>query len=305
MPGESSNDLVAAILAAAPNNKQLQQALLVGSSGESNLNPLSVGSGGYGAFGFTSSEYTSPGGAHYVAQGASPALQVAAILPAYISSQQQLPASVTNPQAQAEWIAINAENPRNNTTDLQTIEQTNAPTTYGANYSYSAGNWNAITQITSGTPANVMAGTATAAGSAGSTLPSAQIAGNQPAGSQGTGLLSNCGSYRNSSAATTNCLVGGGGGVLGLPCVLNACQAKALISGGIILGGALVMLVAVALLFTDSKAGLTTAIGLAAKNLATRTPGGAATMVYVDKAGNRVAAPSSGAPSDMSNTDFA
>jgi hypothetical protein len=65
------------------------------------------------------------------------------------------------------------------------------------------------------------------------------------------GLLGNCSQYRNSSAASSNCLVGGGGGLVSVPCVLNACQAKALISGGLVLAGGLLMLVGTALLFAD------------------------------------------------------
>jgi hypothetical protein len=72
----------------------------------------------------------------------------------------------------------------------------------------------------------------------------------------GTGsILGDCTNYRNSSAATTNCLVGGGSAPLvgSWPCVMNACQAKAFVSGFLIFSGGVLMLVGVALLFTGGK----------------------------------------------------
>jgi len=87
---------------------------------------------------------------------------------------------------------------------------------------------------------------------------------NAPATGGSGSLMGNCKAYRNSASATTNCLVGGGG-VLGIsaPCVFNACQAKALVSGLLVLGGGIVMLVGIALLASGTKAG---------KMLASTTP---------------------------------
>lgn len=105
-------------------------------------------------------------------------------------------------------------------------------------------------------PAGVSAaggiGNSTGTGTAGTgTTPTSSSSGSPTQGP--AGLLGNCSQYRNSSAASSNCLVGGGGGLLGIsaPCVLNACQAKALVSGGLVLAGGLLMLVGTALLFAD------------------------------------------------------
>lgn len=145
---EDQAGLVSQILAQSPN-QTIASALLVGSSGESNQNPLSAspgalnsagqytGQGGYGAFGFTSSEYTSPGGTHYVPPGAPPSEQVAAILPNYIAAASQVPSNLTG-AAQAEWIAIAAEAPLNDTSELATIQSTGGTTEYGANSSFNA-----------------------------------------------------------------------------------------------------------------------------------------------------------------------
>ena len=73
---------------------------------------------------------------------------MAAILPAYQSAQVQLPSSITNPAAQAQWIAIAAERPEFDTAEMSTIEATNAPTTYGANSSYTVQNWAEIVALT-------------------------------------------------------------------------------------------------------------------------------------------------------------
>lgn len=145
---EDQAGLVSQILAQAPS-QTIASALLVGSSGESNQNPLSAspgaldssgqytGVGGYGAFGFTSSEYTSPGGAHYVPPGAPPSAQVAAILPSYLSAASQVPPNLTG-AAQAEWIAIDAEAPLGESTELAAISSSGGTTTYGANTSFNA-----------------------------------------------------------------------------------------------------------------------------------------------------------------------
>jgi hypothetical protein len=63
-------------------------------------------------------------------------------------------------------------------------------------------------------------------------------------------LMANCEAYRNRSGATTNCLMR-----VVTACTLNACQAKALISGALVLGGGIVMLVGIALLASGTKAG--------------------------------------------------
>jgi hypothetical protein len=120
---------------------------MVGATGESNMNPTSSGSGGGGAFGFTPPSYPA------WLETASPAQQVAAILGSYQDALSKLPSSITNPAAQAQWIALSAERPlhvgqpyESSPGDLQTIEQTNAPTTYGANQSYTVQNWDQIAQ---------------------------------------------------------------------------------------------------------------------------------------------------------------
>jgi hypothetical protein len=124
--------LVAEILKQAPN-QDVAYAMLVGSMGESNQDPSSSGSGGGGAFGFTPPNYPAS------LETAPPAQQVAAILPSYVAAAQQIPSTVTNPAARAEWIAIAAERPLGYTGlhsgELGQIESTNAPTTYGANSS--------------------------------------------------------------------------------------------------------------------------------------------------------------------------
>jgi hypothetical protein len=124
--------LVAQILAQAPN-QDVAMAMLFGSTGESNQSPTSSGSGGGGAFGFTPPSYPA------WLETASPEQQVAAILPSYVAAAQQIPGTVSNPAARAEWIAIAAERPLGFTGfhsgELGTIEANNAPTEYGANSS--------------------------------------------------------------------------------------------------------------------------------------------------------------------------
>jgi len=97
-----------------------------------------------------------------------------------------------------------------------------------------------------------------------------------------SGLMGDCSTYRNSKAATSNCLVGGGGNILGLgaPCVIDACQAKALISGGIVLVGGALMLIGIALLFEGGR----NAIGNAAQGGVNFLPGGAATQQGIQSA---------------------
>lgn len=152
--------LLNAIAAQAPD-QQTQAALLVGSYGESGWDPNAVGSGGYGAFGFTSPQYTDPSSASYVPPNATPSQQVAAILPAYTKAEGQVPSTVTNPAARAEYQALSAEQPSGTSTELGTIAATNKPTTYGANTSYSVQNWGTISQIVSGTPSQATVAQAT------------------------------------------------------------------------------------------------------------------------------------------------
>jgi hypothetical protein len=135
-----TQDLMNAILAQA-GTAQTAAALLVGSYGESGWDPFASGSGGGGAFGFTPPSYPA------WLETAAPATQVAAILPAYLANLPLIPASITNPAARAEWQAIASERPLNDTTDMAEIEATNAPTTYGANFSYSVQNWDLIAEI--------------------------------------------------------------------------------------------------------------------------------------------------------------
>lgn len=132
--------LVSAILAEAPS-QEIASALLVGSYGESGQDPNSSGSGGGGAFGFTSSNYAGDA-------TAPPAQQVQDILPSYIDAAANVPSNLTG-AAQAEWIALNAERPVDynyNSSgqypyyspyggESQQIAATNAPTQYGGNKS--------------------------------------------------------------------------------------------------------------------------------------------------------------------------
>lgn len=69
------------------------------------------------------------------------------------------------------------------------------------------------------------------------------------------GILGDCTAYRNGAKATSNCLVGGGsaglpvvGKVVSFPCLLNACQAKALVGGVLVLAGGVTMVVGIAVL---------------------------------------------------------
>lgn len=157
--------LLSAIASQAPD-QQTQAALLVGSYGESGWDPNAVGSGGYGAFGFTSPQYTDPSSPSYVPPNATASQQVAAILPAYVKAEGRVPSSVTNPAARAEYQALSAEEPAGTSTELGTIAATNQPTQYGANTSYSVQNWGAISQIVSGTPSQA----AVASASSGPTI---------------------------------------------------------------------------------------------------------------------------------------
>lgn len=130
-----------AIAKQAPT-RVVQAALLVGSYGESGWNPEATSPGAYGAFQFTPPGSYGPGSV----VGASPAAQVAAILPSYVEWAARVPAHLTG-AAQAEWVALGAERPEYYDRDQATIEQTGTPTTYGANFSYTVQNWAAIEQL--------------------------------------------------------------------------------------------------------------------------------------------------------------
>jgi hypothetical protein len=146
----SEQELLQAIAQQAPN-QVVHAALLVGSYGESNWNPEAISPGAYGAFQFTPPGSWGPGSE----VGASPAAQVAAILPAYVESAARVPANLTGP-AQAEWIALGAERPLNYEQDQAQIEATNEPTTYGANGWYHVQNWATIEQLLTPTEAQAM-----------------------------------------------------------------------------------------------------------------------------------------------------
>lgn len=214
-----------AIAAQAPNST-VQAAMLVGSYGESSWDPYAVGtSGSYGAFQFTSPEYTSPSSPTYVPPGAPPSAQVAAILPAYETAAAQVPANLTGP-AQAEWIALGAEKPLNYQAQQQQIAASNRPTTYGANSSYSVQNWGTI----------------------------AALVANQPAQGKGAPPTSTGGSVMG-ACDKAHCLAGTPFGVGG--CLLDQCQARAVLSGLIVLAGGITLLVGVAVLASSTKAGKT------------------------------------------------
>ena len=134
--------LLNAILAQAPD-AETAAALLVGSYGESNWNPYAVSDDAYGAFQFTPPGSYGPGSE----VGASASAQVAAILSDYAEARERVPACVTNPAARAEYQALASERPEYDTDDMARIEATNAPTTYGANFSYSVQNWDEIVPI--------------------------------------------------------------------------------------------------------------------------------------------------------------
>lgn len=162
-PGYSKQNLINSILSST-SDRRLQEALLVGGTGESNLNPLSTSPGyltnpimgvsGGGGFGFT------PPFSKVVFD---PKTSVAQELPQY---QQALAgtggAGATEKQAlggsgvpqwltgaaKSEFIAIAAERPQNDISELRTIAATNKTTTYGANTSYTVQNWTNIQRIT-------------------------------------------------------------------------------------------------------------------------------------------------------------
>lgn len=142
-----TDHLLSAIQTQAPN-LPTEQAMLVGSYGESGWDPYAQGSGGGGAFGFTPPNYPAS------LETAPPSKQVAAILPAYTQAQQAVPGTLTNPAAAAEYQALAAERPAGYTAELQQISATNAPTQYGANTSYWVQNWSEINKISSGSGAN-------------------------------------------------------------------------------------------------------------------------------------------------------
>lgn len=220
--------LLAAIQAQAPN-VQTEEALIVGAFGESNFNPNSSGSGGYGAFGFTSPQYTDPSSPNYVPPGASPAQQVAAILPSYEAAvagtgtpgaregaaRAQLQSQGITPQAlggapQAEFVALAAEGPRNVQNELESILVTGATTEYGANTSYSAQNWS---QVQEALGAPVTGGQTTPAGSP-TAITTAFISGSVGKGkSQAPAVLIQLDKFLNPISTQTS--KSSGGGVLG------------------------------------------------------------------------------------------
>jgi hypothetical protein len=216
----NTSALQKAIAQLAPN-QTIQQALLVGSYGESAWDPNAAGSGGYGAFGFTSPEYTDPSSPTFVPPGATPSQQVAAILPAYTAAAAQVPSNLTGP-AQAEWIALGAERPLNYQAQQQQIAATNRPTTYGANTSYSVQNWGQISGVVASQPAQNTS-------SSGKKVP----------------LMGPC--------VKAKCIIGTPFGVGG--CLMDDCQAKAFVSGLIVLGGVVTILVGVLALAGSTKAG--------------------------------------------------
>lgn len=155
-PGYSSQDLVNAINAST-SDLLLRQSLLVGATGESNRDPLSVSSNygqpnsGAGAFGFTPP---------YTVVEFAPKAAVAEMFSKYWTAERQLPPSLlgTGPAA-AEWIAITAEGPAGvqpSNPAIQTptaqqeltyIQQTGLPTYYGQNVSYQVGDWTTIQSL--------------------------------------------------------------------------------------------------------------------------------------------------------------
>jgi hypothetical protein len=133
-------------IAGQTSDKTLQQALLLGSYGESSWYKNASGTGGGGFFGFTPPNYPA------WLETASPSQQVSAIIGSYQQAESKLPSGITG-SAAAEWIALNAERPANYNTrflsaiypyvnpaipglgESENIQQTNAPTQYGANQS--------------------------------------------------------------------------------------------------------------------------------------------------------------------------
>lgn len=166
-PGYSKKDLISSILSST-SNRNLQEALLVGGMGESNLNPLSTSPGystnpimgvsGGGPFGFT------PPFSKVVF---NPKSSVAEELPQYkaaltgtggagatefqATGKYGVPTNLTG-AAKAEFIAIAAERPEYDTSELKQIAATNKTTTYGANTSYTVQNWANIVKTTAPKP---------------------------------------------------------------------------------------------------------------------------------------------------------
>ena len=158
---EVPQSLATAVQAEAPGNTELQQALLFGAYGESGwgANMGSPSAGGY--YGFT------PPSAFGItfAQAQDPTTATAAILPSYQRVQAAgVPSSITNPEARAEWIALNAEQPAGvdpSNPSVQTgtsaqeqaqIQSSNQPTYYGQNTSFTGQSdvWAAIVGATGG-----------------------------------------------------------------------------------------------------------------------------------------------------------
>jgi hypothetical protein len=200
--------LLAAIQAQAPN-VQTEEALIVGAFGESNFNPNSSGSGGYGAFGFTSPQYTDPSSPNYVPPGASPAQQVAAILPSYEGAQSLIPSGLSGAPA-AEYQALEAEAPLYSAQEELSIATTGATTQYGANTSYHVQNWS---QVQEALGAPVTGGQTTPAGSP-TAITTAFISGSVGKGkSQAPAVLIQLDKFLNPISTQTS--KSSGGGVLG------------------------------------------------------------------------------------------
>lgn len=145
-----TEELFQAIANQAPD-QQTQLAMLVGSYGESTWDPYAQGSGGGGAFGFTPPNYPAAD------ETATPSQQVRAILPAYQNAESQVPSTVTNPAAAAEYQALAAEKPRGMSKELAKIAATNQPTNYGAS-SYNVSNWSQVVKVAQAYPVGTATG---------------------------------------------------------------------------------------------------------------------------------------------------
>lgn len=129
----TTEDLVNQILSQAPS-PEVGLAMLFGSQSESGQNPAENAGGGYGAFMFTPpSAWTDPNTGQPLtpSEADNPADAVATILPAYESASQAAPNYLSG-AALAEWIALNAEKPKNYLGEAAQIAGTSQTTTYGA-----------------------------------------------------------------------------------------------------------------------------------------------------------------------------
>lgn len=145
-------NLVNAISGQEHMSPALAAAMFVGAQGESIQGILPPGSGGGGLFGFTP-PYSDP---YY--ETAPYSQQVKYELPKYMQAAQGtgnpgkvetsalgvsgVPKSLTG-AAKAEFIAIAAERPLNDTAELKQIAATNKPTIYGASPGAQVQNWSA------------------------------------------------------------------------------------------------------------------------------------------------------------------